>query len=211
MTKLLYVECSPRKTMSVSIEVGRAFLDVYRRVHPDDAIETYDIWEKPLPEFGEAALNAKYAGLYGEGRTPEQQRVWDVIETLAEPFLVADKILLTVPLWNFSIPYRFKQLIDLISQKDVLFSFDDDGFAGRVKANRAAVIYARGLDYAPTSTWTPGESYDFQRPYVEAWLKLIGVTDIDSILIERTLFGLEAEQAARANAKFEAERLALEF
>lgn len=62
------------------------------------------------------------------------------------------------------IPYRFKQLIDLISQKDVLFSFDANVFSGRVKASRAAVIYARGLDYAPTSTWTPGESYDFQKP-----------------------------------------------
>lgn len=109
------------------------------------------------------------------------------------------------------IPYRFKQLIDLISQKDVLFSFDANGFSGRVNASRAAVIYARGLDYAPTSTWTPGESYDFQKPHVEAWLRMIGVTDIDSILIERTLFGLEAEQVARANAKIEAERLALEF
>ncbi|WP_186292026.1 hypothetical protein [Ancylobacter moscoviensis] len=40
---------------------------------------------------------------------------------------------------------------------------------------------------------------------------MIGVTNIDSILIERTLFELEAEQVARANAKIEAERLALEF
>jgi FMN-dependent NADH-azoreductase len=211
MAKLLYVECSPRKTTSASIEVSRAFLDAYVAAHPGDEVETYDIWAKDLPEFGEDALNAKYAGLYGTGRTPEQDAAWARLEALAAPFLAADKLLFAAPLWNFSIPYRLKQLIDLISQKDILFAFDDAGFRGLLKAKKAAVIYARGLDYAPSSAWTPGESYDFQKPYMKAWLQFIGVSQIHSIVVERTLFGLEAEQEARAVAKTAAADLARRF
>jgi FMN-dependent NADH-azoreductase len=211
MARLLYVECSPRKTASASIEVSRAFLDAYAAAHPGDAVETYDIWAKDLPPFGEDALDAKYAGLYGTGRTPEQEAAWSQMQALAAPFLAADKLLFAVPMWNFSIPYRLKQLIDLISQKDILFSFDESGFKGLLKARRAAVVCARGVDYSPSSAWTPGESYDFQKPYMKAWLQFIGVAEVDSIVIERTLFGREADRDARAVATAAAVELAHRF
>jgi FMN-dependent NADH-azoreductase len=45
MAKLLYIECSPRKQISASIEVCRAFLDAYRAANPADTIQTLDIWD----------------------------------------------------------------------------------------------------------------------------------------------------------------------
>jgi len=146
MARLLYVEASPRKDRSASIEVSRAFLEVYRVSHPEDEIETLDIWALDLPSFNGEALAAKYAALNGVPLTSEQRAVWDDIRSLASPFLAADKLLLAVPLWNFGIPYRLKQLIDLISQNDILFSFDGSGFQGLLKARKAAVVYARGLE-----------------------------------------------------------------
>ncbi|MDX8466483.1 NAD(P)H-dependent oxidoreductase [Mesorhizobium sp. VK23B] len=211
MIKLLYLEVSPRKAASASIEVARAFIDAYRAAHPSDEIEILDLWSLDLPPLDEDALNAKYAGIYGDGRTPAQATAWSRMEALAAPLLAADKLLMAVPLWNFSIPYRLKHYIDLVSQKDILFSFDQTGFGGLMKAKKAAVIYARGLDYAPTSNWTPGERYDFQRPYVEAWLRFIGLTDIQGVVVERTLFGLEADAEARRAAASEARAMAEDF
>ncbi|WP_394824764.1 FMN-dependent NADH-azoreductase [Pendulispora albinea] len=211
MANLLYVEASPNKQRSVSIEVSRAFLATYAESNPGDAVHELDIWAADLPPFDQHALEAKYAGLAGVDRTDAQNAAWRVLEQLAAPFLTADKFLLGIPLWNFSIPYRLKHLIDLVSQKDILFSFDERGFSGRVKAKKAAVIYARGLDYAPTSAWTPGESYDFQRPYIEAWLRFIGVTEIHSVVVERTLFGPGIDRESRAKGRLEAENLARYF
>jgi len=118
----------------------------------------------------------------------QQQAVWDDIRTLASPFLAADKLLLAVPLWNFGIPYRLKQLIDLISQKDILFSLDGSGFRGLLKTRKAAVVYARGLDYLSAGSSTSAANYDFQRPYMEMWLRFIGVTkpDVESMPAERS-------------------------
>jgi FMN-dependent NADH-azoreductase len=211
MARLLYIEASPRKERSASIEVSRAFLETYQTTHPDDEIETLDIWAADLPSFNGEALAAKYAGLNGVPLTLEQTAVWNEIRRLAAPFLVAEKLLLAVPLWNFGIPYRLKQLIDLISQKDILFSFDGYGFQGLLKARKALVIYARGLDYLSKTSSTPAAAYDFQKPYMETWLRFVGVTEISSIVVEKTLFGLESDVESRTKAKQQAATLAAEF
>jgi FMN-dependent NADH-azoreductase len=211
MARLLYIEASPRKERSASIEVSRAFLETYQTTHPDDEIETLDIWAADLPSFNGEALAAKYAGLNGVPLTQEQTAVWNEIRRLAAPFLVADKLLLAVPLWNFGIPYRLKQLIDLISQKDILFSFDGYGLQGLLKARKALVVYARGLDYLSKTSSTPAATYDFQKPYMETWLRFVGVIEISSIVVEKTLFGPESDIESRTKAKQQAATLAAEF
>lgn len=210
MSRLLYVEASPRKNRSASIEVSRAFLDVYATANPEDEIEKMDIWRSDYPAFDGTAMAAKYAGIEGVALTTQQVAAWDAIRQLAAPFLAADKLLLAVPLWNFGIPYRLKHLIDLISHKDILFAFDGTGFQGLMKARKAAVIYARGLDYFAGGP-TPAEMFDFQKPYVEAWLRLIGITEIHSVIVEKTLFGPELDSDSRATAKGTAAELAATF
>ena len=104
-----------------------------------------------------------------------------------------------MPLWNFSIPYKLKHFIDVVSQRDILFSFDERGLQGLLKDKKAVVIYARGLDYSIDSS-TPAHSFDFQRPYIEAWLRSVGITNVESVVVEKTLLGPEVDHAARQAA-----------
>ncbi|WCM18670.1 NAD(P)H-dependent oxidoreductase [Paraburkholderia bryophila] len=210
MTRVLYIEGSPNKGFSASIEVCNAFLDAYRAAHPDHEIQKLDLWDEALPEFDADALAAKYAGLSGTPLTPNQAAAWQRIEALAAPFHEADKFLFGVPLWNFSIPYRLKHLIDLISQKDVLFSFDSSGFTGMLRGKKAAVVYARGLNYTSPGSLTPASEFDLQRPYMETWLKFVGVEDVAGIVVERTLLGPEGK-VDRSRAIEEARAMAREF
>ena len=207
MTKLLHIESSPRKSRSASREVAQAFIEAYRAAHPATSVETLDLWRTPLPEFDGAAMEAKYAGLSGSPLTDAQREAWSAIHALAKPLHDANTLLLSVPLWNFSIPYKLKHFIDAVSQKDVLFSFDDKGFGGLLRGKRAVVVYARGLDYGRESI-TPAECFDFQKPYVEAWLRFVGVDNIETIVVEKTLFGPELDTAARRAACTSAEVLA---
>ncbi|TGT60939.1 FMN-dependent NADH-azoreductase, partial [bacterium M00.F.Ca.ET.159.01.1.1] len=115
------------------------------------------------------------------------------------------------PLWNFNIPYNLKHIIEVVSQQDVLFNFDGNGFTGRLTGKKAAVIYARGLDYFSSSSPTPAAAYDFQRPYVEMWLNFVGISDIATIVVEKTLFGPELDESARTEAKRKAALLARVF
>lgn len=208
MAKLLYVEASPRKQRSASIEVAQAFLSAYRKEHPADSVQTIDVWRLDIPEFDGVALEAKYAGIEGRERTPEQKAVWQTFQALAQPFRDADKIVFSVPMWNWNIPYKLKHLIDAISMKDILFTFDERGLRGLLIGKKALLILAKGIDYAPESTT---RNWDLQTPYLKVWLESNGITDITVIPVEKNLYGPEVDRASREAAKDRAVALAKTF
>ena len=200
MAHLLYIEGSPRKARSASIEVADAALAAWRAADSTLTVDTLDVWSEELPDFDGPVMEAKYAALSGTPLTEEQASAWSSIRKLAARFHAADALVLAAPLWNFGVPYRLKQLIDVVSQKDLLFSFDERGFGGLLPGRTALLICARGLDYSP-SAYTPAGTYDFQKPYLETWLRFIGISNIETVTVEKTLFGPEADGASRAAAK----------
>ncbi len=211
MTTLLHIECSPRKQRSASLEVARRFISRYQEHIPNTEILTLDLWNMALPEFDDLAMEAKYAGLNGTALTPAQQQAWNTLKDLAAHLHRADVLVMSVPLWNFSIPYKLKHFIDLVSQKDILFSFDPErGLEGMLHNKTAVVAYARGLDFSAQSI-TPAERFDFQKPYVEAWLQFIGVTDVHSVIVEKTILGEDVDRGAREAATRQARKLADEI
>jgi Flavodoxin-like fold len=113
MAKLLYIECSPRRDNSYSAKVARAFLTRYRELHPDDDIYELELWRTNLPNLADAATDAKYAKLKRTALSAAQQEAWDEIVAAIEQFKAADKYLLSVPMWNFAIPYVLKHYIDV--------------------------------------------------------------------------------------------------
>ncbi|WP_448572084.1 FMN-dependent NADH-azoreductase [Trichothermofontia sp.] len=206
MAKLLYLECSPRKERSHSIAVAHAFLEQYKATHPDDTIETLDLWATDLPPFDGETLNAKYAVLSGSAHTPEQAAAWNAVAAVADRFKAADKYLFSIPMWNFSIPYPLKHYIDVITQPGLTFSFSPEtGYQGLVTGKPVVVVYARGGEYP---SGTPGEAMDLQAAYVKLWLGFIGFTEIHSIFVDPTLAPPEVVSAKKDAAIAQATALA---
>lgn len=210
MARLLHVEGSPRKTRSASLEVAHAFLDAYRKTHPDDTIATVDVWALDLPAFDGAAMEAKYAGIAGVERTPEQRAAWSRITDLARPLIEADKLVLSVPMWNFGIPYRLKHWFDCVSQKDLVFAFDEQGLRGLLGGRKALTICARGVGFEPDSQ-TPAAGWDQQTAWLDVWFRMTGITDVQRLVIEKTLYGPDLDRAGRDAAIRQAEALAHDF
>jgi len=209
MATLLYVEASPRKERSASIEVARAFLDEYAAARPGDTIDTLDLWAADLPPFDGDIIEAKYAILHGQNPTPEQRAAWSAVEAHIERFKRADKYLFSLPMWNFGIPYRLKHYIDILVQPTYTFSFSpQDGYKGLLAGKKAAVVYARGGEYPPG---TGAEGFDLQKRYMDLFLGFIGVTDVTSIVVEPTLSAPEAAARTRAEAARRARAAARTF
>ena len=164
-----------------------------------------NVWETDLLPFDRAALDAKYAGIEGKALTAEQQDVWGQIKELADRFLRADIVVFSVPMWNFGIPYRLKHLIDVISHKNILFTFDERGLIGMLGGRAAVVIASRGTalgdDY-------PAKDFDHQGAYLATWSRMVGIKDFHTITVERTLFGPEADAISRKEACTQAAALA---
>jgi len=198
MTKydLIHVECSSRKLRSHSKAVAEKFIEAYLQAHPGHKVKTIDIWSVELPEYDEFAANSKYKIFSGEAYGPEERERWDHIAALFNEFNEGRKYIFSVPMWNFSIPYKLKHYIDIITQPTLAFNATENGYEGLVSGRPVAVIYASGGSYDSE----PFQAYDQQRPYMEQWLQFIGFRDIQSISVAPML----REQAARVKGIEEA-------
>lgn len=206
MAHLLYIESSPRKKRSSSIEVARAYLDAYRQNHPDDEIETLDLWQKEIPRFDGDVIDSKYAIMHGQAHTEAQRKAWRAVEQMIADFKHADRYVFSLPMWNFGIPYPLKHYFDVIVQPSYTFSFSpSEGYKGLVTGKPAVVIYSRGGAYGSGSG---AEDLDLQQKYMQAILKFIGFTDIQSIIIEPTLASPEIKEQVVKQAKEKAIQLA---
>jgi len=209
MAKLLHIEASPRKERSASIAVAREFLDVYRASHKQDTVETIDLWSYRLPDFDLDTVNARYAILRGQDHTREQAAAWSRIREIFDHFASADKYLFSSPMWNFGVPYRLKQLVDVVTQPTMAFSFTEkDGYSGLVTGKSAVLILARTHSYH----WGSGlESYDYQRTYLETWLHFIGFRSVRVIVVDPKLSDPHSGAVGRQVAIEQARELALKF
>jgi len=169
------------------ISAARAFLDAYAECHPDDTIRTLDLERARIPEFGSLESAAKYRILHGDTVGRGAAMTWEAVEGAIRDFKRADKLVISSPMWNFGIPCRLKQYVDIIVQPGYTFSFSpEEGYRGLVPGRPALLFLARGGDYAPGSE---AASFDFQRSYLEAILRVIGFSDISAIVIEPTEHG----------------------
>ena len=187
MATVLHIQVSPRGAESFSLRVAKAFLESYRQAHPQDTVRTLRLFEDTIPEFGLAVVRGKYKILHGLEQTDEEKEAWQVVEGTIADFTSPDKLLISSPMWNFSIPYPLKQYIDVIVQPSYTFSYTpEEGYRGLVTGRPAMLILARGGEYAPG---TEASALDFQRPYLESILRFIGFADISTIVVEPTLQG----------------------
>ena len=126
--RILNIIASPRRERSASIAIVESFLSAYKKRTQGLEVDTLDVWTESLPEFDAEAIGAKYKGVSGEPMTPSERMTWEKIKELASRFQKVDRIVLGVPMWNFSFPYKLKQLIDLAFQRNMLFTFDGNEY-----------------------------------------------------------------------------------
>lgn len=210
MSKLLYIQASPRGNRSHSISAADAFVKAYKESNPGDEIVTLDLFKKDLPPFDGLAVTAKYTILHGQKHSQEELNAWKAVEDIIEEFKSADKYVIAVPMWNFGIPYRLKQYIDILVQPGYTFSFTpEEGYKGLVTNKPVFIAYSRGGEYVPG---TDSEAFDLQKRYLELILGFIGFTDIRSVVIEPTLQGgPEIASQKREAAIAKAGQMAKEF
>jgi FMN-dependent NADH-azoreductase len=208
---LLNIQSSPRRSRSASIAVANAFVEAYREVYPDVTVDTLNVWEENLPEFDQEAIGAKYKGINKEPMNAAEQKVWDRIQELVARFKRADRIVIGVPMWNFAYPYKLKQLIDLVAQRNMLFTYDGNTYGPLLKTPRALLILTRGGVYAEDLP-TPLSRFDHQKGYLEFWFQLVGVRDVKFLVVETTSWrGEEKGKNSVEQGKEAARKLAAQF
>jgi FMN-dependent NADH-azoreductase len=194
---VLHIQSSPRGDRSNSIALTNAFLSASRKVLPAINEDILNVWNENLPEFDAASIGAKYKAIKREPMTDAESHTWNRIQELIGRFQRANRIVLGLPMWNFSIPYKLKQLIDLTAQRNFLFTYDGKQYGPSLNIPRALVVYTRGSAYRENTPIPP--SFDYQAPYIDFWLRMIGVREVLSVVVDN-VFQDNAESAARVAA-----------
>jgi FMN-dependent NADH-azoreductase len=206
--KLFHLRCSPRP-VSASSAGAEAFLAKFREARPAWDVDLEDLWRETLPEFDGAALEAKYARLGGRNFSDPERDAFAVVERMALRFSLADRVLISSPMWNFGVPYKLKQWFDLIVQPGLTFTFNPaEGYRGLVKDRPTIVILASGSDFV---TGMNRGRVDMATPYLRDILRFVGVHSVRFIAIGPTIGSRDQVTAARAAAERQLIELAAAF
>ena len=186
MTKLLYIQASPRSEESKSAQVAEAYLAVLRETNPDLEVDTLPVWDTDLPVFDGNKVAAKINVITGQDQNAVQRTAWDQIVEIAGRFVSADRYLFAVPMWNSGIPYRLKHYIDVIHQPGLLWGLKPEtGYFGMLENKHATLVLTSGA-YAESFP-SPAFGVDLHSTYMRAWLNQAGITAIDEIRFQPTL------------------------
>lgn len=196
MAKLLHIQASPMGERSFSTRAARVFLEAYRAANPQDAIEEMDLWKAVLPDFDAVAASGKYKIMRGLDHSEDEARAWSGVVRTIDQLKAVDKVVVSTGMWNFSIPYRLKQYIDIVVQPSLTFSYDaEKGYSGLVTGKPLQLILASGGEYPLDS---PMAVFDFQKPYLETIFGFIGFNDIRTLRVEGTLSPSGADHLEQA-------------
>lgn len=188
--KLLYIEASPRKKNSCSSRVANAFVAAYKQVNPQDEIEHLPLFDIELPVFSGEGANQKMvqiADMMMGGSGIKVEGEWKSVVQEIDRLKSADKVVISSPMWNFSIPYRLKHYLDLVCQPGLSFYVSEGQYIGMITGKPMQLILASGSPYKVRFPLeSDGTKTDFQRAYLEHIAHFIGFEDIDVIKIEPT-------------------------
>ena len=156
--------------------------------HPDAQRTVLNLAEdyRGLPVFDEWDISAKFEMLYGEGQLDDVAAArWTTLTQLTDQLHAADLIVLSTPMWNFSIPWHLKRWLDCVVQGRLTFEYVDGQYNGLLAGRQAVILTTRDGAYPPG---TPAAALDFEMPYLRTILGFMGLAPIHEVIAEPMMF-----------------------
>jgi FMN-dependent NADH-azoreductase len=195
MKNLLRIDASARQEGSVSREVADAFEAKWLSDNKGATVTVRDVALESVEHIRGVTIQGFYTPK--EQFTPELEAATALSDSLIRELQEADTLLISTPIYNFSVPSSLKAWIDQVTRIGVTFGYDPaKGLFGLVNGKKAVVIAAMGLPYKDT----PLADMDYLRPYLKGWLNFIGITDVEIIAVESTSAGAEVLAANKQEA-----------
>ncbi|MDG9704718.1 FMN-dependent NADH-azoreductase [Streptomyces sp. DH37] len=201
MTHLLHIDCSAVSQGSVSKELAAAFRKTWAEGRPDGAVVHRDLGVEAIPHLDEAGITSQF--IPSEVQSPEQKAAGELREKLVEELLGAEAVVVSSPMYNWTIPSTLKAWIDqvLVAGRTLTFGDDPNPLAGRP----ATLLLSYGGGYTPGA---PQEHWNHVDPYLRTVFEDALGMDLTVITAQLTLAGkvpgmeelIEMSQKSREDA-----------
>jgi FMN-dependent NADH-azoreductase len=211
MAQVLYITGHPlNETQSYSLAVGKAFIETYKEVNPNDEIVHLDLYNENIPHidadvfsgWGKLRSGKEFAELSAE----EKEKVVRLGE-LSEQFIAADKYVFVTPLWNFSFPPVMKAYLDSVAVAGKTFKYTEQGAVGLLTDKKALHIQARGGVYSEG----PAAQMEMGHRYISVMMSFFGIPALEGLFIEGHNAMPDKAQEIKENAIARAKDLAHTF
>ncbi|SEW36821.1 FMN-dependent NADH-azoreductase [Chitinophaga sp. YR573] len=172
MKKILHVTSSPRGEASNSNKLGNKIVEKIQSRYPGSTVTVNDVVDTKYAHI-EAELLGAFMGTGDASVARHSDAAVEQVET-------ADIIVISVPLYNFSIPSALKAWIDHIVRAGRTFSYATGKPEGLLKGKKVYLAIASKGVYSDG----PMKNFDFSEPYLRFILGFIGLTDVTTYRIE---------------------------
>jgi FMN-dependent NADH-azoreductase len=191
MTNILHVTASIRSDESVSRKLGNRLVERLRdRTGANVTLRDLANNDLPLIDTDRFAANLTPVAERGE----QARQLAAIGDDLIAELQAADTLVLSLPVYNFTMPSTLKAWADLVARAGTTFRYTESGPEGLVTGKKAYALIASG--------GTPiGSEIDFLTPWLRHFLKFIGITDLEIIAADG-ISGVDGEEkiAAALNA-----------
>ena len=181
---LLRIDSSAATSDSLTRQLGDEVMQRLQRDNPAMTVKHRDL-ANGLDFIDEQWVTANLTD--PPERTGEQQARLAGSDELVAELAAADALLLTVPVYNFSVPAVLKAWIDQVCRAGLTFSYTDKGPVGLLTDRPVYLVMASG----GTAFGSPA---DFATQYLAHIFSFIGITDIRPVYAERTAMDSKASE-----------------
>ncbi|AYY80713.1 MULTISPECIES: FMN-dependent NADH-azoreductase [Proteus] len=194
MKKILVLKSSILESYSHSNKMADYLIENWQNNYKDDVITVRDLAKNTVPTLDQATLFA--FGQETEMLSDEQKVARALSDELISELKSHDMIIITAPMYNFSIPAQLKHYIDYIARAGETFKYTEAGSVGLLENKQAIVLTSRGGVHKDQPS-------DLIVPFLKQFLAFIGIHDVQFIMAEGTAFGEEYTQQAHLQAQKE--------
>jgi len=145
--------------------VSSASRELTERLRIPYRLKEVDLW-KELNHYDSGYAVSKLRMLAGSGTAEDVEKMEPVFE-MAEEINVVDVLLVSTPMWNYSLPYVLKQYIDIVIQPGINFK-EKKGEAPK------AVRPGRPLMLITSAGGAGNPDRDYLTPYLKLIFGLVG-------------------------------------
>lgn len=185
---ILNINSSSNRVSSTSSNYAKQVVDKLTNLNPGATVVERHTTYSDLPFINEEILGALF--VKGE-RTAEQKEALALSEELVAELQAADTLVISAPIYNFSVPASLKAYFDLVARAGLTFKYTENGPEGLLKDKKAYIVISSG--------GTEIESdIDFAGKYIKHFLGFLGITNVEFVRLDQMMFRSE-EKIKAAN------------
>jgi FMN-dependent NADH-azoreductase len=196
--KLLEIQSSVRQESSISRSLSDEFIRAWQTSYASIEHQKRDVGIEPPNHPTQLWTKANYTS--PEKRSLLMKDILTDSEKLIAELFWADRLLLGVPMYNFSVPSTLKAYLDNVIRIDRTFAFDPvtHTFTGLVKGKKALIITPSAGNFV---VGTDLGKLNFCDPYLQSVLRFIGIDDVTVVSVPNQFMSEEIRQQEIATAR----------